>query len=103
MLRNISIGVLLAMAAMLGSYGVAAATLRCGSAIVSEGDLIDDVLRKCGNPDSRKIEGPAVDGSGYIVRGAATVENWVYGPRNGWYQKLRFVDGRLVQIKGSMD
>ncbi|EMI3856148.1 DUF2845 domain-containing protein, partial [Pseudomonas aeruginosa] len=50
MLRNISIGVLLAMAAMLGSYGVAAATLRCGSAIVSEGDLIDDVLRKCGNP-----------------------------------------------------
>lgn len=69
MLRNISIGVLLAMAAMLGSYGVAAATLRCGSAIVSEGDLIDDVLRKCGNPDSRKIEGPAVDGSGYIVRG----------------------------------
>ncbi|MEN1529753.1 DUF2845 domain-containing protein, partial [Pseudomonas aeruginosa] len=36
-------------------------------------------------------------------RGAATVENWVYGPRNGWYQKLRFVDGRLVQIKGSMD
>ncbi|EJB8525958.1 TPA: DUF2845 domain-containing protein, partial [Pseudomonas aeruginosa] len=55
------------------------------------------------NPDSRKVEGPAVDGSGYIVRGAATVENWVYGPRNGWYQKLRFVDGRLVQIKGSMD
>ncbi|HHF0040062.1 DUF2845 domain-containing protein [Pseudomonas aeruginosa] len=69
MLRNISIGVLLAMAAMLDSYGVAAATLRCGSAIVSEGDLIDDVLRKCGNPDSRKVEGPAVDGSGYIVRG----------------------------------
>ncbi|WP_446940761.1 DUF2845 domain-containing protein [Pseudomonas aeruginosa] len=69
MLRNISIGVLLAMAAMLDSYGVAAATLRCGSAIVSEGDLIDDVLRKCGNPDSRKVEGPAVDGSGYMVRG----------------------------------
>lgn len=58
MLRNISIGVLLAMAAMLDSYGVAAATLRCGSAIVSEGDLIDDVLRKCGNLIAVKLKGP---------------------------------------------
>lgn len=78
MLRNISIGVLLAMAAMLDSYGVAAATLRCGSAIVSEGDLIDDVLRKCGNPDSRKVEGPAVDGSGYIVRGGLLLSKTGY-------------------------
>lgn len=58
MLRNISIGVLLAMAAMLDSYGVAAATLRCGSAIVSEGDLIDDVLRSAETLIAVKLKGP---------------------------------------------
>lgn len=53
--------------------------------IVSEGDLIDDVFRKCGNFDSCKVEGFVVDGSGYIVWGVVIVENWVYGLRNGWY------------------
>lgn len=29
---------------------------------------------------------------------AVTVENWVYGPRNGAHYKLKFIDGKLVSI-----
>ncbi|WP_373271171.1 DUF2845 domain-containing protein, partial [Pseudomonas plecoglossicida] len=66
--------------------------MRCGSNLVSEGELIVDVIRKCGDPSQRRVVGPAVDANGYVAKGAATIENWVYGPSNGAYQYLRFVD-----------
>ncbi|HGN2666786.1 DUF2845 domain-containing protein [Pseudomonas sp. GD04087] len=80
-----------------------AATMRCGSNLISEGELIVDVIRKCGQPAQRQVVGPAVDANGYVAKGAATIENWVYGPSNGAYQYLRFVDGRLVEIRTRMN
>lgn len=37
------------------------------------------------------------------MRGSATIEHWVYGPHNGMYQYLRFIDGRLVEIRSKRD
>ncbi|WP_350224394.1 DUF2845 domain-containing protein [Halopseudomonas bauzanensis] len=42
---------------------------------------------------------PDVDAAGQIVQGAATVEHWLYGPTHGMSYHLRFIDGRLVQIR----
>ncbi len=76
-----------------------AATMRCANGIVSHGDRSAQVLEKCGEPASREVFPPALDEFGNIVQGAATVELWTYGPNNGMYQHLRFIDGRLVQIR----
>lgn len=83
----------------LSGASAEAATMRCSGNLVSEGELIVDVIRKCGQPDQRQVIGPAVDTNGFVAKGAATIENWVYGPNNGAYQYLRFIDGRLVEIR----
>jgi len=79
----------------------AQATLRCGSALVALGDSSGEVRRQCGSPSAQRIEEPALRNNGVPKRGAARVEFWVYGPSGGGYQHLRFVDGRLVEIRFS--
>ncbi len=74
------------------------ATMRCKQDVIDEGALTVDVLRKCGQPDSREVFSPAVDQNGHIRDGAVTVEIWVYGPENGMYRYLRFIEGQLVKI-----
>lgn len=54
---------------------------------------------KVREPAARQVTNPSVDGAGRIVRGAATVEHWIYGPTNGMSYQLRFIDGRLVRIR----
>lgn len=77
--------------------------MRCGNELIDEGELQADVLRKCGQPATRQISEPQRDEYGNIVQGAATVENWIYGPYSGMLHYLRFVDGSLVQIQSKMD
>ena len=75
-----------------------AATLRCDSGIISEGDGVFDVLKKCGDPTRRDVIDPVVGANGRVPDKSVPVENWVYGPRNGVYRYLKFVDGKLVSI-----
>lgn len=75
------------------------ASMRCNSALINEGDLAVEVLRKCGPPAERQITPPAMAANGQLKHGAVTVETWVYGPENGMYRNLRFIDGRLVEIR----
>jgi hypothetical protein len=79
--------------------GSAHASMRCNGALIDEGDLIPEVLRKCGPPAERQVVSPALDQSGRVIHGAVTVENWIYGPDNGMYRQLRFIDGKLVEIR----
>ena len=88
---------LLAALALLS--GNAHASMRCNSALINEGDLAVEVLRKCGPPTERQITPPAMAANGQLKHGAVTVETWVYGPENGMYRNLRFIDGRLVEIR----
>ncbi len=73
---------------------VAEASMRCGTALIYEGERSVEVLRKCGEPDQREVTPPSSQ-----LGGGVTVEQWVYGPRNGVYRYLRFLDGKLVEIR----
>lgn len=77
------------------------ASMRCNSALIDEGDLAVEVLRKCGQPAERQITPPALKQNGLPRHGAVAVEHWVYGPQNGTYRTLRFIDGRLVEIRNA--
>ncbi|MGE8500276.1 MAG: DUF2845 domain-containing protein [Pseudomonas sp.] len=73
---------------------LAQASMRCGNALIDEGQHSLDVLRICGEPDKRDVTPPSSPQGGGV-----TVEQWIYGPRNGVLRYLRFIDGRLVEIR----
>lgn len=79
------------------------ASMRCGSGLINEGQSMQEVLATCGAPIGRQVS-PAVRGpNGYPQPGAVNVERWVYGPTNGMFRVLRFIDGRLVQIESQRE
>lgn len=78
-----------------------AASLRCDNGIVETGDLQEDVLAQCGEPDQREHTPRQIDPDGYPAEGSVTVDHWTYGPDNGMLRRLRFIDGRLVDIDSS--
>ena len=88
----IVLGLLFAGGAQAGS------TLRCGSKLISTGDLAGEVLDKCGEPVSRDFLGyrEVVDYYGYASEVA--IEEWIYGPRNGMLYFLRLEGNRLIKI-----
>lgn len=85
------------LAALLFS-GSACATMRCGTALINLGDTVSEVRDKCGPPDSADEEMPALRSNGVPQLNAAKITHWVYGPRNGASQHLRFVEDKLVSI-----
>ena len=81
----------------------ASATMRCGTALISLGDTADVVRQKCGAPDSSVDQMPALISNGVPKLGTAKVSLWVYGPRNGAKQHLRFIEDKLVEIETKRD
>ena len=86
--------------------------LGCGSVIVSTGDRIYDVLRKCGEPAHTEVwaEERIRRDFGYLfeenqhrlpsfIRELVTIEEWEYnfGPQR-FLRYLRFENGRLTKI-----
>ncbi len=91
--------ILLSLSGALAATGTQAATLRCGSQLISTGDRIFEVQQKCGEPVSQEVLGSKETySSNYRRSEAVRIEEWVYGPTNGMYQYLRFEGGRLVSI-----
>ncbi|WP_313026621.1 DUF2845 domain-containing protein [Pseudomonas lopnurensis] len=81
-------------------FGAAAeASMRCGTRLVHLGDTREQVEAKCGPADSQTSEGPALRSDGVVQPGAVRIDRWIYGPRNGANYHLRFIDGRLVEIR----
>ncbi|SEU07785.1 DUF2845 domain-containing protein [Pseudomonas graminis] len=83
--------------------GTADATMRCGTALISLGDTADVVRQKCGAPESSVDQMPALRSNGVPKLGTAKVSLWVYGPRNGAKQHLRFIEDKLVEIETKRD
>ena len=81
----------------------AGAAMRCGTALISLGDTADVVRQKCGAPDSSVDQLPVLRSGGAKPFNAAKVGLWVYGPRNGAKQHLRFIDDKLVEIETKRD
>ncbi len=86
----------LILASLLYSNQATAATLRCGSDLVSLGDRGFEIRRKCGEPVYRDTVGYTV-GAGQRIELA--IEEWIYGPRNGMTYVLRLEGNRLVRIE----
>src|SRR5690606_26962599 len=76
----------------------AASTYRCGSRLVSLDDSAFEVLNTCGEPASRQSIGYKLQADDYGWRQEVSVEEWIYGPKNGMYHYLRFEGNRLRQI-----
>ena len=75
------------------------ASMRCEGGIVSQGMSAQEVLQLCGECAERQIDRPNLEQDGFMFQGAAQVEHWQYGPDRGMYRSLRFIDGRLVELR----
>lgn len=63
---------------------------RCGTYLVSKMDQSFDVLKKCGEPQSKEN----ISGANGPV-----MEKWVYGPSAGYYTILTLRDDVVIGIK----
>lgn len=94
-----SLATVLLAAVLLAPLQAALASMRCPDGILSTDETIDSVLSKCGKPDERVVEPPGVDEYGVLLPDAVHIERWTYGPDNGMYWHLRFIDGRLAETR----
>lgn len=93
-----------ALVLALVSGGVYADSMRCGSKIVNESVSVDELLARCGQPQSRKTETEdvyAINPNGARVKtGGQTIkERWIYKPTPGALpMAVEIVDGKIVSI-----
>lgn len=80
--------------------GVNADTLRCGTRLVNEDDLAIQVREKCGDPVSEELIGYRLGAAPPGLRGEREVkiEQWIYGPEQGYYHVIIFEAGRVRNI-----
>ena len=79
----------------------AADNLRCGTQLVKRGDLAIQVKDKCGEPNSQEVIGYTLKGSRHrhaFREREYVIEQWIYGPRRGFYQEIIFEAGRVHRI-----
>lgn len=75
---------------------VEAASLRCPNGMISENEHdLAEVFERCGPPLRRERQEPPPGAR----PGAVVVEHWVYASDGGMYRHLKFIEGRLVQIR----
>jgi hypothetical protein len=90
------------LAASFGAF--AADTMRCEGAIVREGMIAGEVLAKCGEPSSKRVEEVPIRArnrnGGVNVVGSAKIETWVYDRGAGQFPAaLTFDEGKLKSIE----
>lgn len=91
---------IIAAAALAALLPLSANALRCGTKLVQKGDLALQVREKCGDPASEETIGYTLRGVAPGFRGEREfkIEQWVYGPDQGYYHILIFEAGRLRDI-----
>ena len=82
-----------------------AATLRCGAAIVSDGDPMAVVASKCGEPQSKSTRTertpatPNADRNNPREMIVKTIDTWIYNFGPGKFmQQVVFVNGVLTEV-----
>jgi len=94
----------LAIVAIASGGAASADSMRCGKWIVNESASLDELLKKCGEPQSRDVskeEGYATNPNGARVKtGTVTVkERWLYQPSPGTLpMAVLIVDGKVVSV-----
>ncbi|HYL00880.1 MAG TPA: DUF2845 domain-containing protein [Steroidobacteraceae bacterium] len=99
-----SIKVLQAVCMLLAlspSVGICDGYFRCGSWLVSADTPFAELLKKCGEPSSKKVSVEDVFGSDGRKLGTTRVETWRYdrGPRAA-AMIVKVVDGKVESIEG---
>jgi hypothetical protein len=101
---HIRIAAATAILATLASAGAAADSMRCGKWIVSEAATVDELLQKCGQPQTRDIskeDSYATNPSGarYKTGVVVVTERWIYKPSPGTLpMAVSVVDGKVVSL-----
>lgn len=92
--------VLGALLAVTPSVGVCDGYFRCGTWLVSSETSVTELLKKCGEPSSRKVSIQDVTGSFGQKLGTTRVETWRYdrGSRAA-AMIVTVVDGKLQSIE----
>ena len=90
------------LAASFTAFG--ADTMRCENAIVREGMIAGEVLAKCGEPQSKRVDEVPIHArnhnGGVNVVGTAKIETWVYDRGDGQFgAALTFEEGKLKSIE----
>jgi uncharacterized protein DUF2845 len=98
------IGILLAGAFTIAGAAAADDSLRCGSVLVTVGMVADQVLAKCGEPQSRAVEEVPVKSrarTGAVnTVGSTRIERWTYDRGYGQLPALlTFEHGKLKSIE----
>ena len=72
-----------------------ALAFRCSGDIIETGTPKFKVLRKCGEPISKEMIGYTLtrDGTRELK-----IEEWIYGPKGGYYIHLIFTGGKVSEI-----
>ncbi|KTT48176.1 hypothetical protein SB11R_16965 [Pseudomonas oryzihabitans] len=91
-------GCTLLLLVLLASGTAQAASLRCGSTLVSDGSTTHEVRDRCGAPLSVTPLGERQVTDAYGYRQVEFVEEWAYGPWNGMLYFLTFRGGRLAEV-----
>lgn len=93
------------VAASLLALALPAQAWRCGNNLIQTGMLAIQIRDKCGDPVSEEL-------IGYTLRGAPPglpgereykIEQWIYGPDQGYYHVLVFEAGRLRDVERKKD
>ena len=78
--------------------------MRCGSSYISSANSVEELLAKCGEPDSREVRTEDVRTAGYngAARkiGTTTIETWVYQRSSQAAPRVvTIVDGKIKRIE----
>jgi len=91
--------------ALIAGGTVNADSLRCGSKLVNESATVNELIQKCGQPQSRNVEkedqyAMNPNTGARTKTGLQTVkERWIYKPTPGALpMAVQIVDGRIVSI-----
>jgi hypothetical protein len=118
MRRTLACSLVLAVCAAWTAGAARADGMRCGSRLVSEGDLLYDVRSRCGDPDatSQRVEyrtvrtfvnGPCYQEQGQLRCGRVVertievvIDEWVYDQGSHRFVRyLTFEQGRLANVR----
>jgi hypothetical protein len=104
MLRCMRVPAVVICALSIVPLAALADSMRCGKWVVSETMTTDEILQKCGQPQSKEVSKQDVfakNPAGYTnKRGEQVIERWYYKHSSGSLPMMvKVVDGKVVSIE----
>jgi hypothetical protein len=102
-LRNLNY-VLICLAALAAPVAASADSMRCGKWVVNESVTVDELLKKCGEPQSRDVTRDdvyrtTVNGTRVKTQTQTVTERWIYrASRGALPMAVIIVDGKIVSL-----